>query len=44
MDWPEVTKYRALVSAQNHREEIIQDLYRKEEDAQKGVVHKGMIR
>ncbi|KAL7115914.1 hypothetical protein ACP275_04G210700 [Erythranthe tilingii] len=27
MDWPEVTKYRGLVSAQCHREEIIQDLY-----------------
>ncbi|EYU37009.1 hypothetical protein MIMGU_mgv1a012342mg [Erythranthe guttata] len=27
MDWPEVTKYRALVSAQGHMEEIIQDLY-----------------
>ncbi|XP_041990445.1 protein argonaute MEL1-like, partial [Salvia splendens] len=26
-DWPEVTKYRALVSTQAHREEIIQDLY-----------------
>ncbi|KAL7153991.1 hypothetical protein ABFS83_04G205300 [Erythranthe nasuta] len=26
MDWPEVTKYRALVSAQGHMEEIIQDL------------------
>ncbi|GMY15910.1 protein argonaute 5-like isoform X1 [Fagus crenata] len=28
MDWPEVTKYRALVSTQLHREEIILDLYK----------------
>ncbi|EYU40234.1 hypothetical protein ABFS82_04G135000 [Erythranthe guttata] len=27
MDWPEVSKYRGLVSAQGHRDEIIQDLY-----------------
>ncbi|KAI6685242.1 hypothetical protein NL676_031155 [Syzygium grande] len=27
MDWPEVTKYRGLVSAQTHRQEIIKDLY-----------------
>ncbi|KAL3752385.1 hypothetical protein ACJRO7_013094 [Eucalyptus globulus] len=27
MDWPEVTKYRGLVSAQTHRQEIINDLY-----------------
>lgn len=44
MDWPEITKYRGLVSAQNHREEIIQDLYKREEDAQKGITHRGMIR
>jgi eukaryotic translation initiation factor 2C len=44
MDWPEVTKYRALVSAQNHRDEIIEDLYRTEANAQKGIEHKGMIR
>lgn len=44
MDWPEVTKYRGLVSAQQHRQEIIQDLYKKFEDPQKGVVHAGMIR
>lgn len=43
MDWPEVTKYRALVSAQAHREEIIQDLYNRKESP-KGVVHGGMIR
>ncbi|KAL6566896.1 argonaute 5 [Orobanche minor] len=44
MDWPEVTKYRGLVSAQPHREEIIQDLYNVKQDAKRGVVHGGMIR
>uniref|UniRef100_A0A6N2KG31 Piwi domain-containing protein n=1 Tax=Salix viminalis TaxID=40686 RepID=A0A6N2KG31_SALVM len=44
MDWPEVTKYRGLVSAQAHREEIIQDLYKKYQDPKKGLVHSGMIR
>ncbi|XP_022729133.1 protein argonaute 5-like isoform X2 [Durio zibethinus] len=44
MDWPEVTKYRGIVSAQPHREEIIQDLYKTFQDPQKGVVHSGMIR
>ncbi|KAG5248301.1 protein argonaute [Salix suchowensis] len=44
MDWPEVTKYRGLVSAQAHREEIIQDLYKKYQDPIKGIVHSGMIR
>ncbi|KAJ4841784.1 argonaute 5 [Turnera subulata] len=44
MDWPEVTKYRGLVSAQAHREEIIHDLYRKREDPKRGLVHEGMIR
>ena len=43
-DWPEVTKYRALVSTQAHREEIIQDLYNKREDPKRGVIHGGMIR
>ncbi|XP_041992116.1 protein argonaute MEL1-like [Salvia splendens] len=43
-DWPEVTKYRALVSTQAHREEIIQDLYHKREDPKRGVIHGGMIR
>ncbi|KAA8544172.1 hypothetical protein F0562_022192 [Nyssa sinensis] len=41
MDWPEVTKYRGLVSAQPHREEIIQDLYKTNQDH---TVHSGMIR
>ncbi|XP_071724545.1 protein argonaute 5-like [Rutidosis leptorrhynchoides] len=44
MDWPEVTKYMGLVSSQHHREEIIQDLYKKTVDPQKGIVHGGMIR
>jgi eukaryotic translation initiation factor 2C len=44
MDWPEVTKYRGIVSAQLHREEIILDLYKQSNDPQRGVVHGGMIR
>lgn len=44
MDWPEVSKYRGILSAQNHREEIIQDLYKSTQDDKRGVVHSGMIR
>ncbi|KAF3455136.1 hypothetical protein FNV43_RR05584 [Rhamnella rubrinervis] len=44
MDWPEVTKYRGLVSAQTHREEIIQDLYKVVQDPKRGLVHGGLIR
>ncbi|XP_031123112.1 protein argonaute 5-like [Ipomoea triloba] len=44
MDWPHVTKYRGLVSAQQHREEIIQGLYKTHQDPQRGIVHGGMIR
>ncbi|KDP43930.1 hypothetical protein JCGZ_05397 [Jatropha curcas] len=44
MDWPGVTKYRGIVSAQTHREEIIQDLYKSHQDPQRGLVHSGMIR
>lgn len=44
MDWPEITKYRGLVSAQTHREEIIEDLYKLVQDPQRGLVHAGMIR
>ncbi|XP_031122970.1 protein argonaute 5-like [Ipomoea triloba] len=44
MDWPHVTKYRGLVSAQQHREEIIQGLYKTHQDPQRGTVHGGMIR
>jgi len=44
MDWPYVTRYRGVVSAQTHREEIIQDLYNTCEDPVKGKVHSGIIR
>ncbi|KAL3622952.1 argonaute 5 [Castilleja foliolosa] len=44
MDWPEVTKYRGLVSAQPHREEIIQDLFCQKQDSTRGLVSGGMIR
>ncbi|CAN1252733.1 Protein argonaute 5 [Linum perenne] len=44
MDWPEVTKYRGLVSAQASREEIIMDLYNTRPDPVKGIAHGGMIR
>ncbi|XP_010435959.1 PREDICTED: protein argonaute 5-like [Camelina sativa] len=44
MDWPEITKYRGLVSAQAHREEIIQDLYKLVQDPERGPVHSGLIR
>ncbi|KAK1426252.1 hypothetical protein QVD17_14922 [Tagetes erecta] len=44
MDWPQVSKYKALVSAQSHRQEIIQDLHTTTTDAKRGVVHGGMIR
>ena len=44
MDWPEVTKYRGLVSAQAHRQEIIQDLYKQVPNSRKGLSHGGMIR
>ncbi|KAM7496848.1 hypothetical protein LguiA_021262 [Lonicera macranthoides] len=46
MDWPEVTKYRGLVSAQSHREEIIQDLFKKvpEVAPESGKPDRGMIR
>ena len=44
MDWPHVTKYRALMSAQPHRQEIIEDFYTTYTDAQQGEVHAGLIR
>jgi hypothetical protein len=45
MDWPEITKYRGLVSAQPHRQEIIEDLFTVSKDPQKGhTVNGGMIR
>ncbi|KAG6682426.1 hypothetical protein I3842_13G141200 [Carya illinoinensis] len=44
MDWPEVTRYRGLFAAQAHREGIIQDLFKLDQDPQRGPVHGGMIR
>ncbi|PWA85574.1 argonaute family protein [Artemisia annua] len=44
MDWPQVTKYKALVSAQPHRQEIIQDLYTTRTDPKRGGIHGGLIR
>ncbi|XVE79341.1 hypothetical protein DITRI_Ditri14bG0050400 [Diplodiscus trichospermus] len=44
MDWPEVTTYRGVVSAQPDREEIIRDLYKIVRDPKQGLVHDGMIR
>ncbi|CAI8616294.1 unnamed protein product [Vicia faba] len=44
MDWPWVTRYRGIVSAQIHREEIIQDLFKTTVHPQKGVQPAGMIR
>ena len=44
MDWPEITKYRGLVSAQPHRQEIIEDLFSVTKDLQRGNANGGMIR
>uniref|UniRef100_A0A0D9VXH8 Uncharacterized protein n=1 Tax=Leersia perrieri TaxID=77586 RepID=A0A0D9VXH8_9ORYZ len=44
MDWPEVTKYKCLVCAQRHRQEIIADLFTEVKDPVKGIVRGGMIR
>lgn len=44
MDWPEVTKYRGLVSAQEHRQETIQDLYSLHQVPDRGTQPGGMIR
>ncbi|CAA2934468.1 argonaute MEL1-like [Olea europaea subsp. europaea] len=38
VDWPKVTKYSGLVSAQSPQEEIIQDLYKTTEDPNRGTV------
>lgn len=43
-DWPEVTKYAGLVSAQAHRQELIQDLYKTWQDPNRGQVSGGMIK
>ncbi|KAG9456830.1 hypothetical protein H6P81_001338 [Aristolochia fimbriata] len=44
MDWPEITKYRCLLSLQPHRREIIQDMYTFQNDPKRGLVHGGLIR
>ncbi|CAN6197137.1 unnamed protein product [Urochloa humidicola] len=45
MDWPQITTYKALVSAQAHRQEIIQNLFWISTDPEKGTpVIGGMIR
>lgn len=44
MDWPQVTKYKCLVSSQGHRVEIINDLFTEVRDPVKGIVRGGMIR
>ncbi|XP_020084253.1 protein argonaute 1B-like isoform X3 [Ananas comosus] len=43
-DWPEVTKYAGLVSAQAHRQELIQDLFKVWQDPQRGTITGGMIK
>lgn len=43
-DWPEVTKYAGLVCAQEHRQELIQDLYKSWQDPVRGPVTGGMIK
>ncbi|CAI9113305.1 OLC1v1013879C1 [Oldenlandia corymbosa var. corymbosa] len=43
-DWPEVTKYAGLVSAQAHRQELIQDLFKTWQDPARGTVTGGMIK
>ncbi|KAJ3670135.1 hypothetical protein LUZ60_010459 [Juncus effusus] len=44
MDWPSATKYKGLISAQQHRQEIISDLFTETTDPQRGIVYGGMIR
>ncbi|URD73428.1 hypothetical protein MUK42_25274 [Musa troglodytarum] len=43
-DWPEITKYAGLVSAQAHRQELIQDLFKVWQDPHRGTVTGGMIK
>ncbi|KAJ0974499.1 hypothetical protein J5N97_016464 [Dioscorea zingiberensis] len=43
-DWPEVTKYTSRVSAQAHRQELIQDLFKVWQDPQRGTLSGGMIK
>ncbi|KAA3452890.1 protein argonaute 1-like [Gossypium australe] len=42
-DWPEITKYAALVCTQASRKEVIQDLYKTWQDPVRGIVSGGMI-
>ena len=42
--WLEVTKYAGLVCAQAHCEELIQDLYKFQEDPVQGTLTGGMIK
>ncbi|XP_074576149.1 protein argonaute MEL1-like [Curcuma longa] len=44
IDWPHITKYRGLFATQQHRKEIISDLYKVDQDPQRGHVSGGMIR
>uniref|UniRef100_A0A0A9ABP6 Protein argonaute MEL1 n=1 Tax=Arundo donax TaxID=35708 RepID=A0A0A9ABP6_ARUDO len=44
MDWPQVATYKALVSAQAHRQEIIQDLFWTGKDEKGNPTNGGMIR
>ena len=45
MDWPQVTTYKALASAQTHREEMIHNLLWTGTDPEKGTpVNGGRIR
>ncbi|MCO5593189.1 hypothetical protein L7F22_047196 [Adiantum nelumboides] len=43
-DWPEVTKYAGLVCAQEHRQELIQDLFKSWVDPVRGPQTGGMIK
>ncbi|KAH0450979.1 hypothetical protein IEQ34_021671 [Dendrobium chrysotoxum] len=43
-DWPEITKYAWLVSAQARHQELIQDLFKIEQDPRRGSIPGGMIR
>ncbi|KAJ4745605.1 Argonaute protein [Rhynchospora pubera] len=43
MDWPTATKYKGLVCAQQHRQEIISDLFTEKLDPQKGTVYKELL-
>ncbi|XP_042412284.1 protein argonaute MEL1-like isoform X2 [Zingiber officinale] len=44
IDWPQISKYRGLFSTQQHRQEIINDLFNVDQDPKKGHTPGGMIR